>query len=90
MARMSSSKLRWGILGAGNIARSFAKHLPSSKTGTLVAIGSRSQDKADAFAREFNVPRAHGSYEALLADPEVDAVYIATPHPSHAEWGVAM
>jgi predicted dehydrogenase/aryl-alcohol dehydrogenase-like predicted oxidoreductase len=84
----STSKLRWGILGAGNIARSFAKHLPSSKTGALVAIGSRSQDKADAFAREFNAPRAHGSYEALLADPEVDAVYIATPHPSHAEWAI--
>src|SRR4051812_24269292 len=81
-------KIRWGILGAGNIAKSFAKHLPKSKTGTLVGIGSRSQDKADAFGAEFNVPHRHGSYEALLADADVDAVYIATPHPSHAEWAI--
>jgi predicted dehydrogenase/aryl-alcohol dehydrogenase-like predicted oxidoreductase len=82
------NKLKWGILGAGNIATSFAKHLPASKTGTLVAIGSRSQEKADAFGAELNVPHRHGSYEALLADPDVDAVYVATPHPSHAEWAI--
>jgi predicted dehydrogenase len=81
-------KLKWGILGAGNIAKSFAQHLPSSKTGTLVAIGSRSREKAEAFGAELNVPHRHGSYEALLADRDVDAVYIATPHPQHAEWAI--
>ncbi len=80
--------LRWGILGAGRIARAFAQGVAMSKRGTLVAIGSRSQDKADAFAAELNVPHRHGSYEALLADADVDAVYIATPHPSHAEWAI--
>ncbi len=85
---MSSSKLRWGILGAGRIAKAFAQGVATSKTGTLVAIGSRSQEKADAFGNELNVPHRHGSYEALLADVDVDAVYIATPHPQHAEWAI--
>ncbi|MDQ3440806.1 MAG: Gfo/Idh/MocA family oxidoreductase, partial [Planctomycetota bacterium] len=85
---MSSSKLNWGILGAGNIARAFAQGLAVSKTGTLVAIGSRSQEKAETFGAELNVPHRHGSYEALLADADVDAVYIATPHPQHAEWAI--
>ena len=81
-------KLRWGILGAGAIAKTFAKGLAGSRTGRLVAIGSREKNKADAFAAEFGKIRAHGSYEDLLADPEVQAVYIATPHPMHAEWAV--
>ena len=80
--------LRWGILGAGGIARNFAKGVAHSKTGTVVAVGSRSHQKADAFADEFAIPRRHGSYESLLADPEVDAVYVATPHPMHAEWTI--
>ncbi|HEX8521846.1 MAG TPA: aldo/keto reductase [Tepidisphaeraceae bacterium] len=79
-------QLKWGILATGNIAGTFAKALPHSKTGKLVAVGSRSQESANRFGDEFNVPRRHGSYEALLADPEVQAVYIATPHPQHAEW----
>jgi predicted dehydrogenase/aryl-alcohol dehydrogenase-like predicted oxidoreductase len=81
-----STKLSWGILGAGGIAKSFAKGVAHSKTGTLVAIGSRSQEKADKFAAEFSIPHKHGSYEALLADKDVQAVYVATPHPHHAEW----
>jgi predicted dehydrogenase len=51
-------------------------------------VGSRSPDKAEAFGSEFGVPRRHGSYEALLADPEIEAVYISTPHPQHAEWAI--
>jgi len=82
------SKLRWGILGAGNIAKAFAKGLAGSQTGQLVAVGSRSQEKADKFGAEFGVKRCHGSYEALLADKDVQAVYIATPHPMHAEWAI--
>ena len=81
-------KLRWGILAAGNIAKTFAKGLAGSKTGRLVAVGSRSKEKAEAFAREFGEVRAHGSYEDLLADTDVQAVYVATPHPLHAEWTI--
>ena len=81
-------KFNWGILGAGNIAKAFAQGLAVSKTGKLVAIGSRSQEKADAFGAELNAPHRHGSYDALLADPDVDAVYVATPHPQHAEWAI--
>jgi predicted dehydrogenase/aryl-alcohol dehydrogenase-like predicted oxidoreductase len=82
------TKLRWGILATGNIAKAFARGVQHSKTGELVAVGSRSQDKANAFAKEFKIPRKHGSYEALLADPKVDAVYICPPHPAHAEWAI--
>ena len=81
-------KVRWGILGAGAIAKAFADGVIRSQTGKLVAIGSRTQDKADAFAAAWGGLRAHGSYEALLADPEVDAVYVATPHPAHPEWAI--
>ena len=80
------SRIAWGILGTGAIAHTFAHGLAKSRTGKLVAAGSRSQASADGFAKEFDLARAHGSYEALLADPEVQAVYISTPHPSHAEW----
>jgi len=83
-----STTLNWGILGAGNIARAFAKGLAASKTGKLLAIGSREKTKADAFAEEWGAGRSHGSYEALLADRDVEAVYIATPHPFHAEWAI--
>ncbi len=81
-------KLSWGILGAGSIAKTFAKGVLASTTGKLVAVGSRSAEKSKAFASEFNIPIAHASYEALLADPSVEAVYIATPHPMHAEWAI--
>ncbi len=80
------NSLSWGILGTGRIAGVFAQQLSQSKTGKLVALGSRSQGGADKFAAEYHVPRVHASYEALLADPQVQAVYITTPHPLHAEW----
>ena len=81
-------KLAWGLISTGRISGTFAKGLADSKTGYLLAVGSRSQEAADRFGDEFNVPRRYGSYEALLADPEVQAVYISTPHPMHAEWAV--
>jgi len=81
-------KLCWGIIGTGNIAKVFARGLAHSKTGTLVAVGSRRRESADGFAEEFDVPNRHGSYEALLADDEVQAVYVATPHPMHPEWAI--
>lgn len=83
-----AEKINWGILGTGGIARKFANHLPESVTGQLVAVGSRTRARARDFAAEFGPARAHGSYEALLADPAVHAVYVAVPHPSHREWAI--
>ncbi|HZU92462.1 MAG TPA: Gfo/Idh/MocA family oxidoreductase [Microbacterium sp.] len=76
--------LRWGILATGGIAGAFASDLRTAGRD-LVAVGSRSQESADAFAARFDIPRAHASYEALVADPEVDIVYVSTPHPMHHE-----
>jgi predicted dehydrogenase len=82
---MAGSQLRWGILGTGLIAHAFARDLTLSESGVVAAVGSRSQAGADRFAAEFGVGRAHGGYESLVADPEVDAVYVATPHPMHRD-----
>ncbi|MDY7526563.1 MULTISPECIES: Gfo/Idh/MocA family oxidoreductase [unclassified Cryobacterium] len=75
--------IRWGILATGGIAHAFTSDLILAGH-TVQAVGSRSQAGADAFATEFGIPTAHGSYEALAADPEVDIVYVSTPHPFHA------
>jgi predicted dehydrogenase/aryl-alcohol dehydrogenase-like predicted oxidoreductase len=82
-----TGKLRWGILGPGGIARAFADGLAHSRTGELVAIGTRDPDRP-GLATEFPEARILKGYDALLADPAVEAVYIATPHPFHAEWGI--
>ncbi len=86
---LSTAPLRWATLGTGAIAAQLAKALSASSTGELVAIGSRAPATAAAFAHQ-HAPRArpHGSYEALLADPDVDVVYVATPHPQHHEWAM--
>ncbi len=83
-----TDKLKWGILSTGRIAGMFAKGLAESKTGELLAVGSRSQASADKFGEEFGVPRRYACYEDLLADKDVQAVYIAPPHPLHAEWAI--
>ncbi|GLV56998.1 oxidoreductase [Dictyobacter sp. S3.2.2.5] len=83
-----SQTLTWGILGAGNIAGIFAKGVASSKTGKLLAVGSRTQEAADRFGDKWDVPRRYSSYNDLLADKDVQAVYISTPHPMHAEWAI--
>ncbi len=82
------SPLRWGILSTGRIAGVFAQGVAASQQGRLVAVGSRALEPAQAFAATHGIEaaHAHGTYEALLADPEVEAVYIATPHPQHVEW----
>lgn len=77
------SSLRWGIVGTGGIAHAQASDLVSHGF-TVTAVGSRSQASADAFALQFDIPRAHSSYDALVADDVVDVVYVATPHPMHA------
>ena len=82
--------LRWGILSTADIARK--KVIPGmrkAKRCSIVAIASREAGRAEAVALELGIPRAHASYEALLADPEVDAVYIPLPNHLHAEWSIA-
>ena len=76
-----SSPVRWGILGTGAIARTFATDLERTDSGVVVAVGSRTRESAE----RFGVGRPHGSYEELVADPEVDVVYVATPHPMHRD-----
>ena len=73
---------RWGILATGRIARKLADAVTESDTSELVAVGSRTQAAADAFAQDYGGITAHGSYDALLADDNVDAIYVSTPHPS--------
>ncbi len=76
---------RWGLMATGGIARTFAQDLAHAPGASLVAVGSRSQESADAFADEFDVPNRHASYAALAADPDVDAVYVSPPHPFHRD-----
>ena len=75
--------LRWGILGTGWIAQQFTTALQAHTSQQVVAVGSRSQESADGFAHRFGIGRAHASYDALVADREVDVVYVATPHNHH-------
>lgn len=78
-------KINWGILSTGNIAESFTediKHVPDAE---VVAVGSRNRDTAEAFGKKYNIPNRHSSYQSLANDPEVDVIYIATPHAFHAE-----
>ena len=69
-------KLRWGLLSTARINRAVIPPIRSSKRSDLVAVASRSQASADAYAKEWDIPRAFGSYEALLADPDINAIYI--------------
>jgi len=79
----SAGEVGWGILATGGIARLFVRDL-LAHGHRVAAVGSRSSESARRFADEFAVPRAHGSYEELVADPDVDVVYVATPHVMHA------
>jgi D-xylose 1-dehydrogenase (NADP+, D-xylono-1,5-lactone-forming) len=82
------SKMRWGILGTGNIARQFAGAMAGARRGTLAAVASRAAPSATAFAAEYQLPAAYDSYSALLADRAVDAVYISLPNTAHHEWTI--
>ncbi len=83
---MTTNKIAWGILGPGRIANAFAKGVQHSDTGHLQAVASRSQERADEFGGKYDIESCYDSYEKLLADEAVDAVYIATPHPQHPMW----
>nr|WP_321244619.1 Gfo/Idh/MocA family oxidoreductase [uncultured Psychroserpens sp.] len=86
MTKQSQPKIiNWGIIGLGNIAHKFAQDLLTIEDAKLYAVASRSQDKADGFTAKYNATKAYDSYEALASDPNIDAVYIATPHALHKE-----
>ncbi len=76
-------KVRWGIVSTGGIAAQFAQDILHADNASLVAVGSRNQESADKFAAAHQVPSAYQSYEDLFADDNVDAIYVATPHPMH-------
>src|ERR1700744_2279249 len=82
-----AEKLNWGILATGGIAHQFAKGLKHSKTGTLTAVGSRSLESATKFTNEHG-GKPYGSYQEVLDDPDVQAVYIALPHHMHYDWTI--
>lgn len=83
----STAPIRWGILGPGDIAKAFAGGVAGSRTGTLAALGARNPGK-EGLAQTFPGVRILDGYQALLDDPDIDAVYIAIPHPGHAEWAI--
>lgn len=80
--------LNWGFLSTAKINRALIKPLRASKQSRLLAVASRSASTAEAYAREWDIPRAHGSYEALLADPDIDIIYNPLPNHLHAEWTI--
>jgi D-xylose 1-dehydrogenase (NADP+, D-xylono-1,5-lactone-forming) len=85
---MANQILRWGLLSTARINRALIPPLQSSKRNQLTAVASRNQSKADEYARQWKIPRAFSSYEALLADPDVDVIYISLPNSLHAEWAI--
>src|SRR5215467_3175180 len=84
-----SEMIQWGILGTGAIAKKFAMALQSLPDAKLTAVGSRTRVKAEEFGAEYKVPHRHANYESLVNDPEVQAVYVATPHSCHNENALA-
>src|SRR5947207_13351431 len=84
-----AERLRWGVLGAARVARRrVIPAIQASANGVVVALASRDLDKGRAVADELGIGRVHGSYEALLADPGVDAIYNPLPNALHAQWTV--
>ncbi|WP_299672251.1 Gfo/Idh/MocA family oxidoreductase [uncultured Polaribacter sp.] len=85
---MKNKTIKWGIIGLGKIAHKFATDLATVENATLIAVASRSQENADEFSKNFNAKTAYHSYADLAKDPEVDAIYIATPHSFHKEHAI--
>ncbi len=88
MSTTSTGKVRWGVISTGAIAKCFANNIKKSRNAVLQSVGSRTAESAEKFKAEFGAISAHPSYDALLADKNVDAVYVCTPHPMHAEWAI--
>lgn len=86
---MTEKTVNWGVLATGGIAGTFASDLPHVPGANLAAVGSRTPEAAAAFAERYGFARAHGSWAELAADPEVDVVYVATPHAFHFEAAMA-
>src|SRR5215218_4803395 len=84
----SVEPVKWGIISTAHINRLVIPGAKASPKVDLVAVASRDQARADEYAREWEISRAHGSYEALLADPEIEAVYISLPNNLHVEWSI--
>ena len=85
---MTNKVLNWGLLSTANINRALIPPLRASKRNQLLAVASRTQESAEKYARAKKIPRAHGTYEALLADPEIDVIYNPLPNHLHAEWTI--
>lgn len=85
---MANKVLHWGLLSTARINRALITPLRASKRNQLVAVASRTQESADPYAREWKISRAYGTYEALLADPEIDVIYNPLPNHLHAEWTI--
>jgi predicted dehydrogenase len=85
---MANKVLNWGLLSTARINNALIPPLRASKRNRLLAVASRTQESADRYAREKKIPRAHGSYESLLADPEIDVIYNPLPNHLHAEWTI--
>jgi predicted dehydrogenase len=85
---MTKRILNWGLLSTARINRALIPPLRASKRNEVVAVASRSMQRAKSYAREWDIPRVDGSYEALLADPEVDVIYNPLPNHLHAEWTI--
>lgn len=83
------AQIRWGILGTGNIARQFAAGMQTAQRGVLAAVGSRNIDSARSFAQAYHIPASHGSYDSLIASPDLDAIYLSLPNSMHHHWTLA-
>ena len=88
MTLPSETRLRIGVLGAAKIARLFVEAVRPSNKVAIVAVASRDTERATAFARDMGIAHVHASYDALLADPDVDAVYVPLPNSHHAQWSI--
>jgi xylose dehydrogenase (NAD/NADP) len=88
MSKSEKSFLRWGLLSTAHINRALIPPIRKSKRSQLVAVASRSQETAEAYARKWGIPRPLGNYEALLEDPQVDVIYNSLPNGLHAEWTI--
>src|SRR3954453_4110731 len=85
---MTQKPFRWGVLGTARISRSIIPPMRASARHELMAVGSRDHARAEVYAREGGIPRVHASYEALVDDPEIDAIYNPLPNALHAAWTI--